>query len=61
MIKIREANEEDIGVLIEIERKCPMGTGLVLGHDSSSDYFANYRAFWMPKNQADAHFLAYRE
>ena len=26
-----------------------------------SDYFANYRAFWMPKNQADAYLLAYGE
>ena len=45
MIKIREANEEDNGVLIELERKCPMGTNLVLSHDSSPDYFARSRPF----------------
>lgn len=45
MIKIREATEEDNEVLIELEKKCPMGTSLVLGHDSSPDYFARSRAF----------------
>jgi len=45
MIRIREANEEDNGVLIELERKCPMGTNLVLSHDSSPDYFARSRPF----------------
>lgn len=45
MIKIREATEEDNEVLIELEKKCPMGTNLVLGHDSSLDYFARSRAF----------------
>lgn len=45
MIKIREANEEDNGVLIELERKCPMGINLVLSHDSSPDYFARSRPF----------------
>lgn len=45
MIKIREANEEDNDVLIELGRKCPMGTNLVLGADSSPDYFARSKPF----------------
>jgi len=45
MIKIRETNEKDNADLIELERKCPMGTSLVLGHDSSPDYFVRSKAF----------------
>lgn len=45
MIRIREANEEDNGVLIELDKKCPMGTNLVLSHDSAPDYFARSRPF----------------
>ena len=45
MIKIREASKEDNDVLIELEKKCPMGTNLVLSHDSSPDYFARSKPF----------------
>lgn len=45
MVKIREANMEDNDALIELERKCPMGTNLVLGHDSSPDYFTRSKPF----------------
>lgn len=45
MALIREANEGDNGALNELQRKCPMGTSLVLGVDSSPDYFARSRPF----------------
>jgi GNAT superfamily N-acetyltransferase len=45
MILIREADEGDNDALNELQRKCPMGTSLVLGVDSSPDYFARSRPF----------------
>lgn len=45
MTLIREATEADNDVLNELQRKCPMGTSLVLGVDSSPDYFARSRPF----------------
>jgi GNAT superfamily N-acetyltransferase len=45
MALIREAVEGDNDVLNELQRKCPMGTSLVLGVDSSPDYFARSRPF----------------
>jgi GNAT superfamily N-acetyltransferase len=45
MTLIREATEDDNDVLNELQKKCPMGTSLVLGADSSPDYFARSRPF----------------
>ncbi len=45
MTKIREAIEGDNDALNELQKKCPMGTSLVLGVDSSPDYFARSRPF----------------
>jgi ribosomal protein S18 acetylase RimI-like enzyme len=42
---IREATEADNDALNELQKKCPMGTSLVLGVDSSPDYFARSRPF----------------
>jgi len=45
MTLIREAAERDNDALNELQKKCPMGTNLVLGVDSSPDYFARSRPF----------------
>ena len=45
MALIREAAERDNDALNELQKKCPMGTSLVLGVDSSPDYFARSRPF----------------
>lgn len=45
MALIREATEDDNDALNGLQRKCPMGTRLVLGVDSSPDYFARSRPF----------------
>jgi GNAT superfamily N-acetyltransferase len=45
MILIREAAERDNDALNRLQKKCPMGTSLVLGVDSSPDYFARSRPF----------------
>jgi ribosomal protein S18 acetylase RimI-like enzyme len=45
MTLIREATEDDNDALNELQKKCPMGTSLVLGVDSSPDYFARSRPF----------------
>lgn len=45
MIEIREATEEDNESLIELQNKCPQGTSLVLGVDSSPDFFARSKPF----------------
>jgi GNAT superfamily N-acetyltransferase len=45
MTLIREAAEDDNDALNELQKKCPMGTSLVLGVDSSPDYFARSRPF----------------
>ncbi len=45
MTLIREATEDDNDALNALQRKCPMGTSLVLGADSSPDYFARSRPF----------------
>jgi ribosomal protein S18 acetylase RimI-like enzyme len=45
MTLIREADERDNDALNELQKKCPMGTSLVLGIDSSPDYFARSRPF----------------
>lgn len=45
MLLIREATEDDNDALNELQKKCPMGTSLVLGVDSSPDYFARSRPF----------------
>ena len=45
MVTIREADENDNEVLIELTSKCPMGTNLVIGHDSSPDFFVRSKAF----------------
>jgi len=42
---IREATQDDNDALNELQSKCPMGTSLVLGVDSSPDYFARSRPF----------------
>jgi GNAT superfamily N-acetyltransferase len=42
---IREAAERDNDALNELQKKCPAGTSLVLGVDSSPDYFARSRPF----------------
>jgi ribosomal protein S18 acetylase RimI-like enzyme len=45
VIEIREATEEDNESLIELQNKCPQGTSLVLGVDSSPDFFARSKPF----------------
>lgn len=45
MITIREATESDNSDLCELQRKCPMGTNMVIGVDCSPDYFARSRPF----------------
>jgi len=45
MTLIREAAERDNDALNELQKKCPMGTSLVLGVDSLPDYFARSRPF----------------
>ena len=45
MTLIREATERDNDALNELQKKCPAGTSLVLGVDSSPDYFARSRPF----------------
>jgi GNAT superfamily N-acetyltransferase len=45
MTMVREADEGDNDALNELQKKCPMGTSLVLGVDSSPDYFARSRPF----------------
>ena len=45
MIKIREATEGDNDALVELQKKCPQGTSLILGIDSSPDYFARSGPF----------------
>ena len=45
MALVREADEGDNDVLNGLQKKCPMGTNLVLGVDSSPDYFARSRPF----------------
>jgi len=42
---VREATEDDNDALNELQKKCPMGTSLILGVDSSPDYFARSRPF----------------
>jgi GNAT superfamily N-acetyltransferase len=42
---IIEATEADNDALNELQKKCPMGTSLVLGVDSSPNYFVRSRAF----------------
>ncbi len=42
---IREAMEKDNNDLIELQKKSPMGTSLVLGVDSSPDFFARSKPF----------------
>ena len=45
MIKIREATKEDNQALIELQKRCPQGTNLILNVDSSPDFFAHSRPF----------------
>jgi ribosomal protein S18 acetylase RimI-like enzyme len=45
MTLIREADQSDNDALNELQKKCPMGTSLVLGVDSTPDYFARSRPF----------------
>ena len=42
---VREADEGDNDALNELQKKAPMGTNLVLGVDSSPDYFVRSRSF----------------
>lgn len=45
MMEVREATEDDNGALLELQRKSPMGTNLVLRLDSSPDFFARSRPY----------------
>jgi RimJ/RimL family protein N-acetyltransferase len=45
VISIREASVGDNDTLVKLQRECPMGTKLVLGVDSSPDYFARSKPF----------------
>ncbi len=45
MIDVREATPEDNDALIELQRKCPQGTSLVLVMERSPDYFARPHSF----------------
>jgi ribosomal protein S18 acetylase RimI-like enzyme len=45
MILIREATEDDNGALNELQKRCPMGTSMVIGVDCSPDYFARSKPF----------------
>ncbi|MBT3284581.1 GNAT family N-acetyltransferase [Candidatus Bathyarchaeota archaeon] len=44
-MNIRDAIQEDNQSLIELQRKCPMGTDLVLQLDSSPDFFSRSRGY----------------
>lgn len=43
MILIREATEDDNDALNGLQKKCPMGTSMFIGIDSSPVYFARSR------------------
>jgi GNAT superfamily N-acetyltransferase len=45
VVLIREAVEGDNDALNVLQKRCPMGTSLVLGVDSSPDYFARSKSF----------------
>jgi GNAT superfamily N-acetyltransferase len=45
MILIREATEDDNEALCGLQRRCPMGTSIVIGVECSPDYFARSRSF----------------
>jgi GNAT superfamily N-acetyltransferase len=45
MILVRDATEDDNEALNELQKKCPMGTSIVIGVDCSPDYFARSRPF----------------
>jgi len=45
MVLIRKANEQDNDALNELQKKCPMGTSMILGVDSSPDFFARSEPF----------------
>jgi GNAT superfamily N-acetyltransferase len=45
MISVREADKDDNDALNRLQKKCPMGTNLVLGVDSSPDFYARSRPF----------------
>jgi GNAT superfamily N-acetyltransferase len=45
MVQIKEASESDNDALNELQKKCPMGTNMVIGIESSPDYFARSRPF----------------
>jgi GNAT superfamily N-acetyltransferase len=45
VILIRGATEDDNEALNELQKRCPMGTSVVIGVDSSPDYFARSRPF----------------
>jgi GNAT superfamily N-acetyltransferase len=45
MMLIREAAGRDNDALNELQKKCPAGTSLVLGVDSSPDYFTRSKPF----------------
>jgi GNAT superfamily N-acetyltransferase len=45
MIVIRESTEHDNEALNELQKRCPMGTSIVIGVDCSPDYFARSRPF----------------
>jgi RimJ/RimL family protein N-acetyltransferase len=42
---IRDATEDDTEALNELQKKCPMGSNIVIGVDSSPDYFARSKPF----------------
>lgn len=45
LIEVREATEDDNQALLQLQKKCPMGTSVVLSADSSPDYFGRSRPY----------------
>lgn len=51
MIEIRDAEKEDDYALIKLQKRCPMGTSLIIQYDSSPSYFNR------SKHQAENHII----
>lgn len=45
MVSIRRASDEDNQALLDVEKMCPQGTGLVLLFDRSPDFFLRSKAY----------------
>ncbi len=45
MVSIRRASDEDNQALLDVEKMCPQGTGLVLLFDRRPDFFLRSKAY----------------